>query len=100
MQEKLAELIDLFYGFRKTVAFFVLFLAAMIFRILNFVNGAEFVDLMKNVTLAFFAAAGVEHFTVMVRDHLSTKLSLSQQPSEDQATPLASSAQPVQSPKQ
>ncbi len=73
MRQKLAELIDLIYGFRKFIAFLMLFIIAIVFRFINFVDGAQFVDLMKNVSLAFFAANGIEHFTTMAKDYMASK---------------------------
>jgi hypothetical protein len=63
MRQRLAELIDIIYGFRKFIAFMLLFLTAVIFRIKSLVDGGQFVDLMKTVAMAFFAANGIEHFT-------------------------------------
>lgn len=77
MQEKLEEFLDFLYGFRKLIAFLLLFIVSIVFRLKALIDGGQFVDLMKNVSLAFFAANGVEHFTGMVRDHLSTKLAMS-----------------------
>jgi len=69
MRQKLAELIDIIYGFRKFIAFLLLFVTALLFRIKSLVDGAQWVDLMKAVSYAFFAANGVEHFTEMAKSY-------------------------------
>ncbi len=71
MKEKLAEFLNVFFGLRKVIAFFILFAVSIVFRVKGLVSGAEFVDLMKNVTLAFFAANGVEHIVAAVKDKLT-----------------------------
>lgn len=73
MRQKLAELVDLIYGFRKFIAFLLLFLTGVIFRLTNQIDGGQFVDLQKNVGLAFFAANGIEHFTAMAKDYIASK---------------------------
>lgn len=75
MRQKLSELIDLIYGFRKIIAFFLLFLVAIIFRLDALIDGGQFVDLMKNVALAFFAANGIEHYTSMIKDRIASQVS-------------------------
>lgn len=73
MRQKLAELVDLIYGFRKFIAFLLLFVVGIVFRLANQIDGAQFVDLMKNVSLAFFAANGIEHFTTMAKEFIASK---------------------------
>ena len=73
MRQRLAELIDILYGFKKFIAFLLLFVTAIIFRLYSYVDGGQFVDLMKNVALAFFAANGVEHFTEAARSYFTGK---------------------------
>lgn len=74
MRQKLAELIDIIYGFRKFIAFLLLFVISIVFRVQDLINGQQFVDLMKDVALAFFAANGIEHFTDMAKGYLNNKL--------------------------
>jgi hypothetical protein len=73
LRQKLAELIDIIYGFRKFIAFLLLFFVAILFRYQNLVDGGQFVDLMKNVALAFFAANGIEHFTEAAKGYFASK---------------------------
>lgn len=73
MRQKVQEMMDAIFGFRKFIAFVSILLAAVAFRIASLVNGAEFVDLMKSVTVSFFAVNGIEHFTTMAKDYMAGK---------------------------
>lgn len=73
MRQKLAELIDIIYGFRKFIAFLLLFIVSILFKLYSQIDGGQFVDLMKNVSLAFFAANGIEHFTDMAKTYMNSK---------------------------
>lgn len=73
MRQKLAELINIIFGFRKFILMILLFAIGIIFRLANEINGAEFVDLMKNTSIAFFAANGIEHLTQTVKDYVASK---------------------------
>lgn len=73
MSEKLADFLDALQGLRKVLAFFALFAVAIIFRLCNLIDGGQFVDLMKNVTISFFAANGVEWIASTVKTHLESK---------------------------
>ena len=83
MRQKLAELIDIIYGFRKFIAFLLLFLVAIIFRIRVLIDGGQFVDLMKNVALAFFAANGIEHFIEAAKGYFQSKMPGATAPATD-----------------
>lgn len=72
MRQRLSELVDIIYGFRKFIAFLLLFVTAIIFRLQSYVDGGQFVDLMKNVALAFFAANGIEHFTEAAKSYFQS----------------------------
>ena len=73
MKQKLAEFLDAIMGFRKFIAFLLILLISIIFRSISLVDGAQFVDLMKSVTVAFLATNSVEHFTSMVKDYIVDK---------------------------
>jgi hypothetical protein len=73
MREKLAEFLDALMGFRKFIAFLLILAIGIVFRIINLVNGSEFVDLEKAVGVSFMATNSVEHFTTMVRDYIASR---------------------------
>ena len=67
MKEKIAEWINVIFGFRKFIAWFGLFLVGIIFRVQNLIDGPAFVDLMKSTFMGFVAANGVEHIMTTVK---------------------------------
>lgn len=73
MKKKLAELINVIFGFRKFILMLIVIVVAIIFRINDLVNGAEMVDLIKNVGIAFMGANGVEHIVGAVQTHMANK---------------------------
>lgn len=73
MREKIAELINVVFGFRKFILMLLLFSIGVIFRIKGYVDGGQFVDLMKNTTISFFAANGLEHITTTVKEYINSK---------------------------
>lgn len=52
----------------------LILIIAVIFRIVDFVTGAEFVDLMKGTTIAFLSFNGIEHMTKAVKEFISSKV--------------------------
>lgn len=73
MKQKIAELINIIFGFRKFLLMMLLYLIGIIFRIKGLVNGAEMVDLFKTTTIAFMGANGVEHLMTTVKDYMGGK---------------------------
>jgi hypothetical protein len=74
MRQRLAELIDILYGFKKFIAFLLLLGISILFRLKSLIDGGQFVDLMKSVSVAFFAVNGVEHFTEAARSYFNGKI--------------------------
>lgn len=77
MKQKLAEWINVIFGFRKFIAWFGLFVVGIIFRVKGLMDGAQFVDLMKATFTGFVAANGVEHLMTTVKDYMSKGASTS-----------------------
>ena len=73
MKQKLAEWINVLFGFRKFLLMLVLFVVGIVFRIKGYISGGEFVDLFKNTTVAFMAANGIEHLVATVKDVMGNK---------------------------
>lgn len=73
MKQKIAEWINIIFGFRKFMAWLALFLVAIVFRVKGLIVGAEFVDLIKGTFLGFVAANGVEHIMTNIKDVMSSK---------------------------
>lgn len=73
MRQKLKELIDVVFGMRKFIAWLFLFFVGIAFRLSNYMDGAQFVDLVKSTFLAFCAANGIEHFMGVAKDFVKAK---------------------------
>lgn len=73
MRQKLAELINIIFGFRKFLLMLVLYVVGIVFRIKGLLAGAEMVDLFKSTTIAFFGANGVEHILTTVQGYYASK---------------------------
>lgn len=73
MKQRIAELLDILMGFRKTIVLVLLYLVAIIFRVAGLISGDNFTVLLQYTTVSYFGANSVEHFTSMVKDHLASK---------------------------
>lgn len=69
MKQKIAEIINIIFGFRKFLLMLILYVVGVIFRIKGYLDGAEMVDLFKSTTLAFMGANGVEHIVTCVKEY-------------------------------
>lgn len=67
MKQKVAELINIIFGFRKFLLMLLITLVGIIFRVKGYIDGNQFVDLLKSTTISFFAANGVEHIVATVK---------------------------------
>lgn len=91
MKQKIAEALNILFGFRKFVLMLFVFLVAVIFRCKDLINGSEMVDLLKSTVITFLGANGVEHVVGAVKDHYASK-TLGDDPAtayEDLITPVA-----------
>lgn len=82
MQQKLADLINLIFGFRKFFIILALYVMAIVFRIKGFISGSEMVDLLKEATVVFLGANTAEHLINVAKDYVATKASPEAAPSE------------------
>ena len=73
MKEQVAEWLSIVFGYRKTIVMVALIVLATVFRIKSYLDGSQFVDLLKNTTLAFFGANGLEHLTTTVKEYINSK---------------------------
>lgn len=67
------EVLDVLMGFRKFIAFLLVFGVGVVFRCKGYIDGAQLEDLLKNTFAVFAGANSVEHFTSMVKDHIASK---------------------------
>lgn len=88
MKQKLAEFINLVFGFRKFLLMLAICLIAVIFRIKGLIDGSDMVDLLKTTSLGFFGSNGVEHIVTCIKEYNAGKASQGAQddivPTEDQ----------------
>ena len=74
MKQKMIEFFQLIFGFRKFIAWLALFLVGIIFRIVDLINGEQFVDLIKATFGGFILSNGWEHAMTATKAFMSTKL--------------------------
>jgi hypothetical protein len=68
MAFKLVDFIALLSGFRKFTIMMLLIVVGIMFRIVGYVDGAEFVDLLKGTAIAFFTANVGEHIMGTIQE--------------------------------
>lgn len=73
MQQKIADFINVIFGFRKFLILLAVYAIAIIFRVKGLINGDELVRLLEPTTIAFIGANGIEHITAAVKDHYADK---------------------------
>lgn len=73
MKRKLAEILNVIFGFRKTLVFCLVFLLAIVFRVKGYIDGQQLTELLKDCTMSFFAVNGVEHVTTAVNNYVGVK---------------------------
>lgn len=95
MKQKLAELINVVFGFRKFLILLFLYSISIIFRCKGLISGDEMVRLIEPTTIAFLGANGVEHIVSAVKDHYAAKSTGDDPntPYEDVVSPAAQEAE-------
>lgn len=73
VQDTIQEIISILLGLRKFMVMGMLVIIAVVFRIYNYLDGSQFVELLKSTTLAFFATNSVEHVKNMVSTYMDSK---------------------------
>lgn len=82
MKRKIAEIINVLFGFRKFFLMIFVMSVALIFRVHNLINGSEMVDLIKQVAIAFMGANGVEQIVTAVQSHMAAKIAATSGPAD------------------
>jgi hypothetical protein len=73
MTSKETDDLNLLFTWRKTLLVSTLYIVGGIFRIKGLINGSEFVDLIKNVTVAFLASNGFEYAASTARTYFNSQ---------------------------
>lgn len=81
MPQWLADFLEVFQDVNKTSLMIGLLILASIFRIKGFIDGGQFVELIKTTTVSYFGTNTVIHFTSMIKDAIASK-SLPKSPAE------------------
>lgn len=69
------EFIGLLNGFRKFTIMLLVIVVGIIFRLIDFVNGEEFVNLVQGTVIAYMAGNGIEHMTQTIKEWVKNKAS-------------------------
>ena len=85
MKQKLAEIFNLIFGFRKMILMLIIFVVGIVFRIHGLINGAEMVDLFKTTAIAFMSANGVEHVVSTINAYVGSKAATKQVADTDES---------------
>ena len=73
MPQWLADLLEVFTDTNKTTLMACLLGLGSIFRIKGYIDGSQFVELIKTTTISYFGTNTVIHFTSMIKEAISTK---------------------------
>ena len=73
MPQWLADFLEVFQDVNKTSLMIVLIILGSIFRLKGYVDGGQFVDLLKTTTISYFGTNTVIHFTSMIKDSLASR---------------------------
>lgn len=72
MNSKETEDLNVLFTFRKTLLVSVLYMVGVTFRLKGFIDGGQFVDLIKNVTISFLASNSLEYMTSTARTYFNS----------------------------
>ena len=73
MKQKLIEFITVVSGMRKTIVMVLLVIIGVFFRIKGYLDGNQFVELLKNTVIAFFSANSIEHIGGVIKEYINAK---------------------------
>jgi len=74
LSERAKNFLSFLNGFRKFTIMASLITVGIIFRLLGYITGAEFVSLLSDTAVAYMAFNGVEHLTNAVKVWVQGKL--------------------------
>ena len=67
MINKIVDFFGVFIGFRKFSIMLIIFVVSVLLLLFKILDGAEWVDLLKPIAVAYFATNSIEHFTTMAK---------------------------------
>jgi hypothetical protein len=72
MGQKLTEFMEIFIGTRKFIAWTLVLIVAIVFRVKDYVDGAQFVDLLKGTFLGFVTGNVLERINETAKTYITT----------------------------
>ena len=73
MKQKIADIVAILLGFRKTAVMIVVLVIGVIFRLKSLIDGGQLVTLLQGTVIVFFAANSVEHVGETIRHYVNAK---------------------------
>lgn len=73
METKEEDMFDFLLGYRKTLAWFSLFGISILFRLKGYIDGGQFVDLVKGTFLGFITGNLGEHLGNLGQAYFNNK---------------------------
>lgn len=73
MKQKVIDFLNIFSALNKSIVMFLLLAISIIFRVKGYLNGDNFVELIKSTVISYYGVTGLVHFTSMIKDHLASK---------------------------
>jgi len=73
MFQKIQEITSVILGLRKFLIMAALISIAVVFRLHDYLDGAQFTDLLKATTLGFLASNSMEHLKMAVTSYADSK---------------------------
>lgn len=73
MPQWLADCLEVFQDTNKTALMIGLLILASIFRIKGYIDGSQYIDLLRTTTVSYFGTNTVIHFTSMIKEAIASK---------------------------
>jgi hypothetical protein len=73
MKQKLIDFLNVFVNLQKALVMLLLILLGIVFRVENLISGDNFVDLLKNTVIAFFAVHATQHIVATMNAYYNNK---------------------------
>jgi len=73
MKEDVAEFFDLFYGYRKFIAFVAVFVTGVVLRVKGYIGGGDLTSMVNTTFVAFAAGNIAEHWSTVVKQAMGNR---------------------------
>lgn len=72
MIQAIVDFINVFQGLRKTIVMLAVLIATCVFRVKGYIQPDNFEGIIKATVVSFFASNGLEHYTAMIKERLTS----------------------------